>query len=452
MVLCQNGVALNETTGQTYSSLKRAISAAKVGEASVISLLSDPAAEGISIAAGKEIVLNLNAHTLNGAVPNSGSLTLQNGTITGRVTNADGATSLTLDNVAVTPETGYGMIIRSGEVTITGGIVKSVDNVAIGATAGTGTLEINGATVEGTKAIELRVDTDYCASITGGTFTGKLSILGENNELTVTGGTFNERPDAGFLPKGYAIFETEAGAFEVSEGYTVTVTNGTANGKTVVGVVSGGQVDMVADDPEEGMVFAGWKDMSTDRIVHTNAKYTFWAYSDMTLTATYAPEAEAPVLPPVVFGTPNSYTYNEQGKNCIVINFARNTDGKNYALVEHGVLYGLSKSQFGDHMDDLANRLSATLEGTTVVPKDKVKVSVGTSTKPNGTYGLVINVGAMTENVVYARGYVVIQNRETKEYSLVMSDICYRNFTETVNAIVPCSTAMDMLVPAKPEQ
>ena len=203
-----------------YTTLQQAIDAASAGE--TVALVND-VTEDIAVAAGQEITLDLNRHTLTNAgghtITNSGTLTV---TGEGTVDNVTHGKAALYNNVSATAvldggvftrsaEAGtttgnggnsYYVILNQGTLTVNAGVTVEANggyssliengwyNAAQNTTNATAQLTISGGTFSG--GINTVKNDEYgVATITGGTFTNTTqAVLLNWNELTVTGGVF----------------------------------------------------------------------------------------------------------------------------------------------------------------------------------------------------------------------------------------------------------------------
>ena len=203
-----------------YTTLQAAIDAASAG--ATVALVND-VKEDIAVAAGQEITLDLNGHTLTNegghTVTNNGTLTV---TGEGTVDNVTHGKAALYNNVSATAvldggvftrsaEAGttsgnggnsYYVILNHGTLTVNAGVTVEADggyssliengwyNAAQNTTNATAQLTISGGTFSG--GINTVKNDEYgVATITGGTFTNTTqAVLLNWNELTVTGGVF----------------------------------------------------------------------------------------------------------------------------------------------------------------------------------------------------------------------------------------------------------------------
>ena len=173
---------------KAYASLQAAIDAAQDGE--TVTLLTDTT-ENITIAASKQITLDLNGYTLNGGTGTANAAILNKGTVTITDTSAGKTGTIKRDDQGVAGETSYYVIRNIGTMVIDQAIVENNSGYAKANSSGSmvgSSLICNG-------------DDDPQASLTinGGTFT-QLNFLvvknGTNGTLTVNGGTLTSNHSA----------------------------------------------------------------------------------------------------------------------------------------------------------------------------------------------------------------------------------------------------------------
>ena len=145
-----------EVNGTSYPSLQEAISAAQDGE--TVTLLAD-VAEDVTIAAGKNITLDLGGKTLTNTSSGKATISVQGGTVT-------------VKNGTVLGGTGY------YNIEVTKGSNANLTLADVTATAGN-----NGSSM---------IDNWGTMTITSGTYTGGLDTVKNepNAKLAITGGTF----------------------------------------------------------------------------------------------------------------------------------------------------------------------------------------------------------------------------------------------------------------------
>ena len=219
--------AIAQVGSTRYTSLQAAINAMKKGK--TVQLLND-ATENITVAATKQITLDLNGHTLNGGTGTAKAAILNKGTVTITDTSADKTGTIKRDDQGIEGETSYYVIRNIGTMVIDQANV--VNNSGYKKTNPSGTMVGSSLICNG--------DDDPQASLTinGGTFT-QLNFLvvknGGNGTLTVNGGTLTSEHSVvqnwnkaqilgGKLEGGYLWTDSYAGAGTIGE----TVIGGSA--------------------------------------------------------------------------------------------------------------------------------------------------------------------------------------------------------------------------------
>ena len=116
------------------------------------------------------------------------------------------------------------------------------------------------------------------------------------------------------------------------------------------------------------------------------------------LTAEYVPELQASMPKKPVIALSGIYGISEDGKNKIV--FIANRDvPSGYTVVEHGIIRS-TDSSYGQ--PGATERM--TLQGA------NIKKHQSTDASLNSHYVLTLNVGSSVNTVVYARGYLVVED------------------------------------------
>ena len=171
-----------------YETLADAIRLAAKGK--TVQLLTD-ATENITIAANKQITLDLNGYTLNGGTGTAKAAILNKGTVTITDTSAGKTGTIKRDDQGIEGETSYYVIRNLGTMVIDQAIVENNSGYAKANSSGSmvgSSLICNG-------------DDDPQASLTinGGTFTQPNFLVvknGSNGTLTVNGGTLTSNHSA----------------------------------------------------------------------------------------------------------------------------------------------------------------------------------------------------------------------------------------------------------------
>lgn len=220
--------AIAQIGSDRYTSLQAAINAVSK-KPKTIQLLNDTT-ENVTIAASKQITLDLNGHSLNGGTGNAKATILNKGNVTITDTSADKTGTIKRDDQGIEGETSYYVIRNIGTMVIDQANV--VNNSGYKKTNPSGTMVGSSLICNG--------DDDPQASLTinGGTFT-QLNFLvvknGGNGTLTVNGGTLTSEHSVvqnwnkaqilgGKLEGGYLWTDSYAGAGTIGE----TVIGGSA--------------------------------------------------------------------------------------------------------------------------------------------------------------------------------------------------------------------------------
>ena len=219
-------VAVNSNTGVQYATLAEAVAAVPTdGTATTITMLDDVTIEGnagLTIATGKNIVLDLNGKTVKQSVPNkaASAFIVNNGTLTIQDTSANHDGVLIAEGSNVGSESySYGnyTIDNNGTLNIVSGTVESKmgNNAwycACYAVNNAGALAISGGLVKGDgSAVRLWCDSTADATsltMTGGEINGFWGVYVQNpsgsagnnkGALSVTGGTITATRDCLFV-------------------------------------------------------------------------------------------------------------------------------------------------------------------------------------------------------------------------------------------------------------
>ncbi len=174
-----------------YETLADAIRLAAKGK--TIQLLTD-ATENITIAANKQITLDLNGHTLNGGTGNAKAAILNKGNVTITDTSAGKTGTIKRDDQGVAGETSYYVILNLGTMIIeqanvvNNSGIKGSSLVCNGGETTTASLTINGGTFEQQNFIAVKNDSNGELTINGGTLTSKQSVVQNWNKARILGG------------------------------------------------------------------------------------------------------------------------------------------------------------------------------------------------------------------------------------------------------------------------
>lgn len=267
-----DALAVASVGDSKYQSLTDAIDAAQDGQ--TVTLLAD-ATEDVTIAAGKNIVLDLGGKTLTNTNAGKATLTIakdatatvKNGSIvggTGFYTIQNNGTATLEDVTATAGNTGSSMLDNWGTLTIESGsysgglnVVKSEEGSTLSITGGTFTLDYapssgytavilvyGDTTISGGEFVQTAtpkwgnpqvvmtgVVEGYTAitRVTGGHFTNKKSGsnifhgLGKatSDNFEVSGGTFNKSISEGYCADGFIPTKNADGTYGVKEGHYV---------------------------------------------------------------------------------------------------------------------------------------------------------------------------------------------------------------------------------------
>lgn len=182
--------------------------------------------------------------------------------------------------------------------------------------------------------------------------------------------------------------------------YTVTVTNGSIDGEqgTSVQKDANSRVTVIANTPEQGKQFAGWKYANGDSIISYDATYTFTLKADTSIEATYS---ELPVeKQPTVSIDPNPVQI-DQSEGLYKLRFIVRSevpDDGGYTPIKCGIV---AKEA------DVANPEELALGAADVI--------VGGKTNIGNQYTYTVNLGNLAvSTTVSARGYLTyMKNGET---------------------------------------
>ena len=183
--------AIAQVGSSKYISLQAAITAA--GKGKTVQLLNDTT-ENVTIAATKQITLDLNGHTLNGGTDNAKAAILNKGNVTITDTSADKAGTIKRDDQGVAGETSYYVIDNNGTMVIDQANVlnnsgsKGSSLIRNGGVDNISSLTINGGTFEQQNFIAVKNDSNGELTINGGTLTSKQSVVQNWNKAQILGG------------------------------------------------------------------------------------------------------------------------------------------------------------------------------------------------------------------------------------------------------------------------
>ena len=174
-----------------YETLADAIRLAAKGK--TVQLLTD-ATENITIAANKQIMLDLNGYTLNGGTGTANAAILNKGNVTITDTSAGKTGTIKRDDSGAEGETSYYVIDNNGTMVIDQANVlnnsgkKGSSLVRNGGVDNVSSLTINGGTFEQQNFIAVKNDSNGELIVNGGTLTSKQSVVQNWNKAQILGG------------------------------------------------------------------------------------------------------------------------------------------------------------------------------------------------------------------------------------------------------------------------
>ena len=293
-----------------YSTLQGAIDAVPTNTATTVELLDD-ASEVITIAAGKNVSLDLKNNTLrndgsNPVITNNGTLTISNGTITSSAQqgaiNNNGTMYVTGGTVAATGT--RQAIYNGGVLNISGGTLTSTTNQrATVQNLATGNITITGGTIHSTGGAALQnAGTLKIGVIGSGVNTSVPSIIGETYGVTAIAsfefydGKISGKTDAiddaskiSQVESGYQVIHTVENGYKesylVTAFYTVTfVYDGGVVPESTRDVEAGHAIGTLPTTTKSGYRFDGWFDddntgnqIDATKIINSNIRfYAHW--------------------------------------------------------------------------------------------------------------------------------------------------------------------------------
>ena len=180
--------AIAQVGNTRYTSLQAAINATKKGK--TIQLLNDTT-ENVTIAASKQITLDLNGHTLNGGTGTANATILNEGTVTITDTSAGKTGTIKRDDQGIEGETSYYVIKNIGTMVI--------DQANVVNNSGYKKANSSGSMVGSSLICNGDDDPQASLTINGGTFKQPNFLVvknGTNGTLTVNGGTLTSNHSA----------------------------------------------------------------------------------------------------------------------------------------------------------------------------------------------------------------------------------------------------------------
>ena len=239
------GVA--EVNGTGYETLEEAIAAAQDGD--TVTLLSD-VSTNITVPAGKNITLDLNDHTINAALTNNGTLTVQNGTISHDGFYFDGFGSYSVMNNGT---------ITLTDVNTAGAIVnRSASTVA------SPSMTISGGT-HTASPFTFSGENNSTTAFNGGTFSGTFFAASAGSTVIINDGTvapvIGENPGSTWIINGGSVHAIAITPETASDAINVTINGGTvnsleANGSTNV-TITGGAVNNISKQENATISISG---------------------------------------------------------------------------------------------------------------------------------------------------------------------------------------------------
>lgn len=431
---------------KAFNTLQAAIDAAQDGE--TVTLLAD-ATEDATIAAGKNITLDLGGKTLTNTNAGKATLTIakdatatvKNGSIVGGTGyyTIDNYGTATLEDVTATAgNTDSSMIRNDGTLTIESGsysggldVVKSeegstltinggkfelshaVSNSFTGVIYTYGTTAINGGEFVcsatgpnwASPCVVITGEvTGYKSStkITGGKFVNKHARgkifhgygKATSDNFEVTGGTFNKSVSDGFLADGFTCVKGSDGTYGIATAIAQIGTDRYTSLKAAITAAKKGKTIQLLNDTTENVTIASTKQITLDLNGHTlnggtgTAKAAILNKGTLTITDTSADKAGTIKRDDQGIEGETSY-YVIQNIGTMVVDQANVVNNSGYKKANpSGSMVGSSLICNGD--DD--PQASLTINGGTFVQPNFLVVKNGT----NGT--LTVNGGTLTSN------------------------------------------------------
>ena len=439
-----SGVAY--VAGKGFDTLQAAIDAAQDGE--TVTLLAD-ATEDATIAAGKNITLDLGGKTLTNTNTGKATLTIakgatatvKNGSIVGGTGyyTIDNYGTATLEDVTATAgNTDSSMIRNDGTLTIESGsysggldVVKSEEGSTLTINGGKfelshavsknytgviftyGTTAINGGEFVcsatgpnwATPCVVITGEvTGYKSStkITGGKFVNKHARgkifhgygKATSDNFEVTGGTFNKSVPDGFLADGFTCVKGSDGTYGIATAIAQIGSTRYTSLKAAIIAAKKGKTIQLLNDTTENITINASKQITLDLNGHTlnggtgNAKATILNEGNVTITDTSAGKTGTIKRDDQGIEGETSY-YVIKNIGTMVIDQANVVNNSGYKKANSsGSMVGSSLICNGD--DD--PQASLTINGGTFVQPNFLVVKNGT----NGT--LTVNGGTLTSN------------------------------------------------------
>ena len=259
-------LAVVKLDGKGYDSLADAIAALTTTEEHTIKLLADVTDTTATeyVFDGVNVTLDLNGHTMDGVANGASAKTHYVYAVNGAVlTVTDGSEAKTGKITASYGANSTLSVLHASnaKIVLDGGIIEAHDAnfgmIGVLVLDG-GEFVMNGGEIRAAKfnnrgGYAISIGSKTTATVNG----GHIEVVDSSNfinkgTLTVTGGTFNEEVEQAYLPKGYACFKNENGAYIVKGGYTIGI--GETNYNTLsqaIAAANTGDVIKVYDDITE---------------------------------------------------------------------------------------------------------------------------------------------------------------------------------------------------------
>lgn len=187
----KEGHYVAQVGSKKYETLAKAISLATKGK--TVQLLTDTT-ENITIAANKQITLDLNGHTLNGGTGTANAAILNKGTVTITDTSVEKTGTIKRDDQGIEGEISYYVIDNNGTMVIdqanvvNNSGIKGSSLIRNGGVDTVSSLTINGGTFEQQNFIAVKNDGNGELTINGGTLTSKQAVVQNWNKAKILGG------------------------------------------------------------------------------------------------------------------------------------------------------------------------------------------------------------------------------------------------------------------------
>ena len=193
----------------------------------------------------------------------------------------------------------------------------------------------------------------------------------------------------------YAGAEREPDIYEAEEGTMVTV-----------------------EAPEiDACSFSHWQ-AADGTLLSTKEQYNILVLKDAEIQAVYTAAGVQGMEKTPVIAMTGASAYTEDGKNKISFTAVRSLP-EGYSVVEHGILRSTDAS-YGQ----------ADAQNAMVIGGANVKKIASADLSADGSYSINITVGAKTDTVVYARGYLVVRNQDGGQSTVYSENIFGYSFNE----------------------